>query len=177
MVNEYQQKYKAKIHEEIYRRYFECIGDKKLMNQFRKEHPRYYLRAKRFWHGKENIKMLQKAQSWKYAEKGRERTRERVRLHRLSSTSGKAIYGLNKRPYTNYCEICGKLKPMNLKYHHWNKDNPSMGIWVCYSCHHFAEACDKGYTATYQQKKQQIESCLLKKRALKNRRKPTKTKH
>lgn len=141
----------------IKNRYFECIGNKKLMNQFRKEHPRYYWKARRFWHSSENIAKMVKEQNRKYHQQHKEQTREYKRIHQLKTTNGKAFHGLHKRSYTNYCEICGKLKPLGLKYHHWNKTNPSMGIWVCDRCHAFVEGYDKGYVEVYLQKKQQIE--------------------
>lgn len=52
--------------------------------------------------------------------------------------------GLNKRPYPHHCELCRKGdvidgKPIRLHYHHWNPKLPSMGIWLCFHCHIFAE--------------------------------------
>jgi len=165
---------KFKYNEETYvkmcKRYLECFGNKKLMNQFREEHPRYYQEVKRFWHDKKRIKVLLTEGNRKYTERGREQVREFRRLHRLHSTGGKTVSGLNKRTYPSYCEICGRLKPMKLQYHHWNKNSPSMGIWVCYHCHLFVEGCDKGYIETYQRRKQQIESNHLEKANQKQKR-------
>jgi len=150
-------KRKTEIDAEIIKLYVQGIGNKKLMNQFRKEHPKYYWRARRFFHQRENLEDLHKLQNAAFHKKRLVKTRAFRRLHRLKTADGQVLSGLNKREYTNYCEICGKLQPMKLHYHHWNKNNPNMGMWICFSCHHFAEACDKGYTETYEQKKKQIE--------------------
>ena len=75
-----------------------------------------------------------------------EHQREYTRQHVLGTTlNGKqvSIHGLNKRPYTNYCEICGILKTRSLRYHHWSNENPSLGIWVCFKCHGLVEAIDR----------------------------------
>ncbi len=92
----------------------------------------------------------------KYQRDHKKETREYRREHCLYQ-DGKTISGLNKRPYPNYCEICGRLKLRNLKYHHWDEEHLDKGMWVCQHCHQFAEGCDKGYGLVYQQKKKQIE--------------------
>jgi len=43
------------------------------------------------------------------------------------------------KPYC--CELCGSLSN-NLGWHHWDNNNASMGIWVCFNCNVFAEALD-----------------------------------
>lgn len=48
----------------------------------------------------------------------------------------------NKRPYTNICEVCGKKA--KTQYHHWNKQKPHWGLWVCWKCHMLAEGIDYG---------------------------------
>jgi hypothetical protein len=55
---------------------------------------------------------------------------------------------LNKRPYTNYCELCGVLKARKLGYHHWDNARPDLGIWVCCRCHNVAEAVDRNVIQT-----------------------------
>jgi len=151
------EKLKWMNNEEVNKRYFECMGNTELMAQFRHEHPRYYLRARAFWNSKEHRREIIKERDRKYHQKDKDKRREYSRLHRLQTSNGETFYHLQKRPYTNYCEICGKLQLRKLKYHHWNKTNPSIGIWVCSSCHTFVEGCDKGYVEIYLQKKQQIE--------------------
>lgn len=46
------------------------------------------------------------------------------------------IMGIIKQPYPidSVCEICQKSSN-RLGYHHWDDNNPSCGIWACYSCH------------------------------------------
>ena len=50
--------------------------------------------------------------------------------------------GLHKRPYTNACELCGS-ELTRLGYHHWDDNEPSLGIWLCAGCHKYAEGFDK----------------------------------
>ncbi len=49
-----------------------------------------------------------------------------------------------KREYTNKCELCGKVYEP-IPYHHWDDENPQWGLWLCYACHRFVEAFEKGY--------------------------------
>ena len=73
-------------------------------------------------------------------------------------TSKGTIRGLNKRPYSETCEMCGQKKP-RMNYHHWNDDKPSMGIWLCGPCHWFVEGVETGLQLkTYLDLKQKIES-------------------
>lgn len=150
--------YEFKYSKEMIEWYFNCIGNKKLLNQFRKEHPRYYLWAKRFWHSKDHIEAFLKKQRQVYFQRKKINQRNYRRIHGLHTINGKIINGLNKRPCPNFCEICGKTQLFYLKYHHWDKKHPNMGIWVCQPCHSFAEAYDKGYGATYLWKKEQIST-------------------
>ena len=55
--------------------------------------------------------------------------------------NGVQIYGLRKRDYPdNGCEICNNKG--RLVYHHWDNNNYSQGIWVCYKCHRVIERID-----------------------------------
>lgn len=80
--------------------------------------------------------------------------KEYSRKHILNMRNSKGekvrIFGLNKRPYPNFCELCGKPQQKGLQYHHWDKNNPNLGIWVCCGCHRFCERVDKGMVETYQ---------------------------
>jgi hypothetical protein len=65
--------------------------------------------------------------------------------------SGKILYGLDKRDYPqkDVCELCGVAHPNKngkgcLFYHHWDDNNPSIGLWTCFHCHYVAEAVDEG---------------------------------
>ena len=60
------------------------------------------------------------------------------------SENGKPIHlkNLNKRDYTNQCELCGETAK-RLVYHHWNKSEPSLGMWICQKCHWLVEFFDK----------------------------------
>lgn len=72
---------------------------------------------------------------------------------------------VNKRSRPNSCELCGKTAKL-LFYHHWDSEQPELGIWLCSDkCHSFAEAVDEGYMDKYLQKyltlKQEIKGGLL----------------
>jgi len=55
--------------------------------------------------------------------------------------NGKFISGLNKRGYSEICEICGRGGL--LVYHHWDDSDLNKGLWLCYRCHLIAEMVDK----------------------------------
>lgn len=66
--------------------------------------------------------------------------------------------GLTKRPHPGECELCGEIG--RLAYHHWNDNNLSMGIWLCFVCHRGAEFSDQKGVDTilkYQTLKRYIE--------------------
>lgn len=56
--------------------------------------------------------------------------------------------GLSKRSYTGRCELCGTLVDSYLPYHHWDDNEPSIGMWLCSQCHKYAEGFDKAMTDT-----------------------------
>ena len=79
--------------------------------------------------------------------------KENRRLRRLNLVctvvDGKHTYlKVKKRPRPEVCEICGGLPSSGnrrkvLDWHHWNSDDPRLGIWVCFYCHRFCEAVEK----------------------------------
>ncbi|GAI02239.1 unnamed protein product, partial [marine sediment metagenome] len=55
-------------------------------------------------------------------------------------------YGLSKKafPSDGNCEICNSpLDIHKIDYHHWDDNNPNLGIWVCASCDFRAEGLDE----------------------------------
>lgn len=72
------------------------------------------------------------------------------------------IYGLHKRPYPNYCEMCGRFKERRLCYHHWTDSNYNWGLWVCRPCHDLIEDIDTGklqaFIEKYARLRTQIEN-------------------
>jgi hypothetical protein len=92
--------------------------------------------------------MLLNAKTW--AKNHPEQVKENKRIYRERmkpiirqielGTHGKIIRGLNKRPYTNYCELCGKYVQNNMAYHHWDESNLDLGIWICNKCHYIVGA-------------------------------------
>ena len=65
------------------------------------------------------------------------------------------IYGIEKRPKIENCELCGKKKK-KLGYHHWMKERPNIGIWVCSYCHCFCERADHGFLEIYLRLKEKL---------------------
>jgi hypothetical protein len=126
---EYQREYhKEHPDKEYQREYFQTHKEK--WKKYRITHKEYYKNYQKQCY-KQNREVLN------------EYNKQYRRKHSLGYHN-KRISGLNKRPYTNYCEICGKFQPKKLNYHHWNDSNPSMGIWVCYQCHILVEFIEKG---------------------------------
>lgn len=70
-------------------------------------------------------------------------TKERARINHLG-TRTKHYFGLHKRPYPldGRCEICC-VELGKSCYHHFNDNNPSLGIWACPSCDYLAEGLDE----------------------------------
>ena len=111
---------------------------------------------RKYYHGHEDYRK-------RISEKHKDYNKEFVRNHVLITTDNRGnrirITGLNKRPYPedNRCELCDK--PFKkVVYHHWIKENPNIGIWICFGCHNFAERADEGFSEIYIQKKQKIET-------------------
>lgn len=73
------------------------------------------------------------------------------------TTGTRTIYGLHKRPYPNFCEICGVERVIRLHYHHWDDINPSRGIWICAYCHRLVEFFEKGLIDFYLEKYGQLK--------------------
>ena len=76
------------------------------------------------------------------------RVREHLRRHIINNGDGTTLKGLNKRPHPGACEMCGRVL-IKLDYHHWNPDNPSLGVWLCIPCHMCAEGIDDGLCEKY----------------------------
>ena len=83
--------------------------------------------------------------------------RDWARKNRLSVGNGEYIY-LEKRdfPQDNNCELCHKQRT-KLEYHHWDKEWPEAGLWLCIHCHKIAEAYEQGIIEQYQQLKTKVE--------------------
>lgn len=60
------------------------------------------------------------------------------------NTKGKVYIGLHKRPFplNSQCELCS-IELGKSCYHHFNDNNPSLGIWVCPTCDYLAEGIDE----------------------------------
>jgi len=114
---------------------------------------------------------MNKDERREYNRNYRLRNKEKIRVHRkkyektqkykvqkrnwarnhIIITGGKKVCGVNKRPYTGYCELCGRefWEEVNkLFYHHWDdkdikKGKEVRGIWLCGICHFMCEMVEK----------------------------------
>ncbi len=71
---------------------------------------------------------------------------------------------VDKRPYplTACCELCGESGRL-LGYHHWDDNNPKLGLWLCPHCHILAGKTEKGITSDkYLKLKEEIGSQELR---------------
>ena len=85
-----------------------------------------------------------------YRDKSEKRRQRRRRSQVFTTINGKtSSYKVdNKRPRPDNCELCNKA-PLKLQWHHWNDKDLSKGIWVCFRCHMFCEAIEKGLGAEH----------------------------
>ncbi|KKM73765.1 hypothetical protein LCGC14_1407150 [marine sediment metagenome] len=102
----------------------------------------------------------------------RERRRQWIKDHpeadrdshrrRILGTSSGRLTGLDKRTYPSNaaCELCHHVG-RQLGYHHWNDENPNLGLWLCTRCHNVAEAADDDTSilSRYYQLKEEVETC------------------
>lgn len=72
----------------------------------------------------------------------RDYSRRTVLVTGTTKENSVVLTGLNKRPYPGVCEMCGFPKEKGLHYHHWDEDNPSIGLWLCPRCHRLVEILD-----------------------------------
>jgi|SRR3972149_2460894 len=81
----------------------------------------------------------------KYCKKNRKKLskyqKDFARQHKLV-VNGK-LYYINKRPHTDICELCNKKIDKRMQWHHWDDDKLEMGMWICTSCHSFAEKIEE----------------------------------
>ena len=62
---------------------------------------------------------------------------------------------VNKRPRPESCELC-KWGHKILHYHHWDDNNPELGLWLCGRCHTIVGGWEKNIIAEYLKLKEQI---------------------
>jgi len=83
--------------------------------------------------------------------------RHRHYLYLFGEDGKRHAVRVNKRPRPDACELCGDVDT-KLNYHHWNEDNPSLGMWLCTPCHFNVEAYEHGKIDKYLDLKIMIES-------------------
>jgi hypothetical protein len=105
----------------------------------------------------------EKSKGQYYKPGGKEYNRNWGRKHRLMSRNkdlwkNGRINNLNKRdfPTDRRCELCEKVIEKRLSYHHWNHNNPSLGMWICGSCHKFSERLEQNLAEKYWNLKNKI---------------------
>ena len=87
--------------------------------------------------------------------------RERARAHRRENWARVTIDGeskwvhIKKRPYPEYCELC-EMKKKRYDWHHWNNEHIEWGLWLCKTCHKFAEVLEQGLLEKYLSLKEDV---------------------
>jgi len=51
---------------------------------------------------------------------------------------------VKKRPFNDKCELCDKEIIFRPDWHHWDKQHPELGVWVCQACHDGVESYEHG---------------------------------
>ena len=62
---------------------------------------------------------------------------------RRSSNKRRNTTYFRQKPKDGKCEIC-REKPLHsvLQHHHWDHENPSVGMWMCSKCHFVVDLLD-----------------------------------
>lgn len=84
-----------------------------------------------------------------------ERTRKWFQENYLNTKGGNIL--CRKRPKLETCELCGSRA--SKAYHHWGKaerNKKVYGIWLCHTCHQFAEVFDRELSSKYIKRKEEI---------------------
>jgi len=69
-------------------------------------------------------------------------------------------FHVRKRPYPDSCELCGKKKK-RYDWHHWDDEHLELGLWLCISCHKFAEGVEQDLLERYLNLKQILRERLM----------------
>lgn len=133
--------------------------DKKYRQEHKQEIKTYFQehkqeRKQRYEKRKEYLRRYYQDHKEEQKEKTKRRRielRNYGRNHTLG-IEGKRISGLFKRPFTGYCELCGRIfenQIRKLGYHHWDdkdveKGKKVKGIWVCEKCHRACDVVERG---------------------------------
>ena len=98
---------------------------------------------KRRWQATKNDPILkEKRRQWcrAWEQRNKEKRLRYAREHRVGR-NGKIFY-VKKRPWTGFCELCGKTIEKNLMYHEFDDKTNGIGIWVCGRCHRYCHGYD-----------------------------------
>jgi len=98
-----------------------------------------------YWSNPEKYREQWGIANKKFIDNNPEQARERSRLHSQEHVSrlksGKYVtHGNSKRPKPVNCEMCGNAA--YLRHHHWDDNEPYVGIWLCEVCHRPVEYID-----------------------------------
>ncbi len=113
------------------------------MREYRKNHPEYC----------ETVRVHSRKAVKNRSDEDREKRRDYIAKNYVSTiVDGKHVFlktpYKRPKPVLSECELCGRIF-QTLGYHHWDDDNPSIGLWLCFSCHMFAERVDYGEIEYY----------------------------
>ena len=82
--------------------------------------------------------------------------RQQIRYNGLNGkvhTTVNGVHGkfkVRKRPKPDNCELCDSTS--KLQWHHWDDNDLSLGLWLCYRCHFFAEGIESGLSQIHMDK-------------------------
>lgn len=68
---------------------------------------------------------------------------KRTRLGTIVEGKNRCFVNIYKRDYPYTCEMCKRGHTGRLYYHHWDDEQPHIGMWLCHYHHIIAEALDK----------------------------------
>ncbi len=110
---------------------------------------------------KEKMKIYRMNLSKEKIAKLNEKSKTYLRKNYITTIDGlgkKKTIRCFKRPHTLICELCSREMKRTI-YHHWDDDNPELGMWVCQTCHVFCEKVESGiHEENYLELKRKIKN-------------------
>lgn len=68
-------------------------------------------------------------------------------------------FGTRKRPRPDSCELC-KGQVTRWYWHHWDDTHLELGMWLCWFCHNFVEALERGLNASHIERYSNLKNAL-----------------
>ncbi len=87
------------------------------------------------------LKVVESTKRW--LERHPHYVRDVYRRRRGVTKDGRVVFGLNRKPRSEVCELC-RRNSRRLHFHHWDDSDLNIGLWLCVPCDRLGEALDKG---------------------------------